>query len=123
MVEAERLGGLEIDDQLDFRGLLDRQVGGLFALQNAAGIRRPPDGARPEDWPITHQTSGRGELTKLKDCRDFMAQCQGGELFGVTSEQRVIANHQRTGTQLAQGSKCLFEVVGRTCVQDMIRKP
>ena len=36
--EAERLGGLEVDDQLDFRGLLDRQVGGLLALENPAGV-------------------------------------------------------------------------------------
>ena len=37
-VEAERLCGLEIDVQLDFRGLLDRQVGRLIALENPAGI-------------------------------------------------------------------------------------
>ena len=31
--ETERLGGLEIYDQLDFRGLLYRQVGGLLSLE------------------------------------------------------------------------------------------
>jgi hypothetical protein len=36
--ETERLRGLEIDDQLDFGGLLHRQVGGLLTLENAAGI-------------------------------------------------------------------------------------
>jgi hypothetical protein len=30
--ETERLGGLEIDEQLNFCGLLDRQVSWLFAL-------------------------------------------------------------------------------------------
>src|SRR5207249_3600689 len=35
--EPERPGGLHVDVQLDFRGLLDWQVGGLFALENAAG--------------------------------------------------------------------------------------
>jgi hypothetical protein len=35
-VEAERFGGLEIDDQLDFRDLLHRQVGRLLALEDAA---------------------------------------------------------------------------------------
>jgi hypothetical protein len=33
--EAERLGGLEVDDQLDLCDLLDRKVGGLFAAQKA----------------------------------------------------------------------------------------
>jgi hypothetical protein len=29
--QAERLGGLEVDDQLELRGLLDGEVGGLCA--------------------------------------------------------------------------------------------
>jgi hypothetical protein len=35
---AERLGGLEIDDELDLGGLLDWQIRWLLALENAAGI-------------------------------------------------------------------------------------
>src|SRR3984893_3284019 len=34
----QRLGGLEVDDQLDFGGLLDWQVGRLVAIENPAGI-------------------------------------------------------------------------------------
>src|SRR5262245_45532164 len=36
--EAERFGRLEVDEQLDFRGLLDRQVGRLLPLENPAGV-------------------------------------------------------------------------------------
>jgi hypothetical protein len=36
--EAERFGGFEIDDQLNLGGLLDRQVGGLLAFENAACV-------------------------------------------------------------------------------------
>jgi len=36
--KAERLGGLEVDGQLDFCDLLHRQVGRLLALENTAGI-------------------------------------------------------------------------------------
>jgi len=36
--EPERLGSLEVDDQLDFSGLLDRQGGGLLAFENSAGV-------------------------------------------------------------------------------------
>ena len=35
---SECLHGLEVDVQLDFSCLLDRQVGGLFTLEDAAGI-------------------------------------------------------------------------------------
>ena len=37
-VEAERLGGLEIDDELELGRLHHRQVGRLLALENAADI-------------------------------------------------------------------------------------
>jgi hypothetical protein len=36
--EAERFRGLEIDDQLDFRGLLDRQIGRLLALEKLTSV-------------------------------------------------------------------------------------
>src|SRR5262249_15698447 len=37
-VDAERLGSLQVDVQLDFSGLLDWQVGRLFALENSASV-------------------------------------------------------------------------------------
>jgi hypothetical protein len=36
--EAERRGGREIEEELQLRGPLDRQVGWLLALENSAGI-------------------------------------------------------------------------------------
>jgi hypothetical protein len=36
--DAKGFGCLEVDKQLDFRDLLDRQVGRLFALEDASGI-------------------------------------------------------------------------------------
>ena len=38
-VEAERLGGLEVDHQFILGRCLHRQVGGLLALENAIDIR------------------------------------------------------------------------------------
>jgi hypothetical protein len=39
--EPDRLGGLEIDDQLEFGYLHDRQVAGLFPLKNSAHAPSP----------------------------------------------------------------------------------
>ena len=36
--EAEHPGGRGVDDQLELGRLHDRQIGGLLALENAAGI-------------------------------------------------------------------------------------
>ena len=37
-VDAEHLGGLQIDDELESGGLLHRQIGGLGAFDDATGI-------------------------------------------------------------------------------------
>ena len=36
--KAERLGGLEVDDQINFGDLLHWQIGRFFALEDAPGI-------------------------------------------------------------------------------------
>jgi hypothetical protein len=54
--KSERLGGLEVDDQLDFRGLLNRQVGGTLC------------------WPwITDRRLGRFSFLTLRDATTSMA--------------------------------------------------
>jgi hypothetical protein len=36
--EMHRLGGLQVNDKLKFRGLQDRKVGNLLALENATSV-------------------------------------------------------------------------------------
>jgi hypothetical protein len=40
--QAERFGGLEVEDQLDFGRLLDRKVGRFDASENSAGENADP---------------------------------------------------------------------------------
>jgi hypothetical protein len=56
-VEAKRLGGLEIDHQLELARQLDRQVGGLLPLEDAIGIYSRLVGIDRECR--RHRTSGR----------------------------------------------------------------
>jgi hypothetical protein len=48
---ADRSRGLEIDDELEFGDLLDRQVGGLGAAQDFGGERGNPPHHRDEIHP------------------------------------------------------------------------
>src|SRR5215472_5925586 len=56
--EAERLGGLEVDDEFELAGLLDRKVGGLRALEDFVheGGSAPLQVKRA--WAIKHKTAG-----------------------------------------------------------------
>src|SRR6516165_273487 len=65
--EAERLGGLEVDEEFDFGGLLNRQVGRLLAFENSAGVAA---GQTVRIWKaaaVAHQAAGSSELVILKD--------------------------------------------------------
>ena len=72
----ERSGGLEVDDQLDFRGLLHRQVGRFLALENRAGGDAEPMVYAGKTSSVAHQAPGRGGLAILIDSRHGMANGQ-----------------------------------------------
>src|SRR5262249_2959061 len=59
--EAERLGGLEVQDQLDLGRLLHRQVGGLLALENPAGVDASQTECICNTASVAHKTTGRRE--------------------------------------------------------------
>src|SRR6266436_1709524 len=71
--EAERLGGLEIDDQLECRRLLDRQIGGLGALEDLSGVNTElaKDGCGARS--IADQAAGRDVFANAINRRDSMA--------------------------------------------------
>jgi hypothetical protein len=54
--EAERLGGLEIDDKLDFGRKSHRQVAGFGALQDLSTVSRAME-ARVQIDPVANKTN------------------------------------------------------------------
>ena len=61
-VEAERLGGLEIDHQLVFGRRLHRQVGRLLTSEDAIDITCRLPELFDLIWPIGDQAAGSDEL-------------------------------------------------------------
>ena len=71
--DPERPRRFEVEGQLDFCSLLDRQIGWFLALENAPGI--DANLARPiaEAAAIAHQATGHGELTERVDRGQLIA--------------------------------------------------
>jgi len=76
-LEFERLGGSQIDRQLEFGGLHDRQLGRLGAVKNLTGIDADLTPHVRNIGPIAHQPAGGDELTPLVGGRDAVAGGQG----------------------------------------------
>ncbi len=71
--QAERLGGAEIDDQLERRRLLDRQIGRLGALEDPSGVNAGLAKYSGEARSIGDKAAGRGEFTQVIDRRNGVA--------------------------------------------------
>src|SRR5262245_43997832 len=65
--DAERLGGLEVDDQLDLSGLLNRQLGRLLAFEDAASVEARLTIQVDKVGTVAHQPAGRCKSVELKD--------------------------------------------------------
>src|SRR5215469_8465935 len=71
--DAQALGGLQIDDQFEFRRQRDWQVGWLLALENSAGVDTNLSIGLREAPTVAHQAAGRDELTHRVNSRQRIA--------------------------------------------------
>src|ERR1700729_1051648 len=81
--EAERLRGLEIDDEFDSGRLDDRQLLRLFALENEPGVSADQTIDTVEARSVAHQPAGLGPFTLWIGCRQIVARSQGGDLVAA----------------------------------------
>ena len=61
--QAECFRRLQVDDQLEGGGLLDRQIAGLCSLENLFHIARNTRGLKNTVWPIGQSTPTGDEFT------------------------------------------------------------
>ena len=108
--ETERLGGLEVDDQLYLRQLLDRQICRLIAFQNPAGVDAGRTKRVRKTGSVAHEAAGRCELARLVDRGHGVTNRQCRELFEPATEEWIGADHERTCSQLAQGCENRIEI-------------
>src|SRR6266700_2502086 len=82
--EAEGLGGLEIDEQLDLRRLLDRQLGRLIAVEDFPGVDADQTVIFSFAASITDQATGPGEEAILGDHGHRVTERQCADLFALS---------------------------------------
>src|SRR2546430_13627539 len=94
--EAERLGSLEVDNELEFSGLLNRQIARFLAFEDAADI--PADLAVGLSMcdAIACQATGGDELAPRKDGGDAVAAREYRDLFIPGCEQHICTGDEST---------------------------
>src|SRR2546426_11666379 len=119
--QAERLGGLEVDDQIELGRLLDGQVAGLGALQNLVHVG---GGTAPQVvriWPISDEAANVGEIPERIHCRQVVLDAQVSEPAQVGVEQEVILNDEGGGTCSDHIREGTVELAGIPNLHDLQR--
>src|SRR5262245_13370863 len=71
--DAERLGGLEVDDELELGRLNHRQIGRLLAFENPPDIVAALSISIRSVGSVAHETASRRELPPIENNRDRIA--------------------------------------------------
>jgi hypothetical protein len=87
---GEDFCGLQIDDECEFGGLLDRKLGRFGAAQNAPGIDADLAVRLGNIGPVAHQAARLRPFARLEHRRDRMARCQRAPVRGQPSERNNI---------------------------------
>jgi hypothetical protein len=106
--QAQSLGGLEVDDELERRGLLERQVGGAGAVQDLVYSRGRAAIVRGNGWSLAYEAAGlhrspalhrrtRGNRRQLLGQIDEHALCClcGFRIDAYARSSRVVSNETR----------------------------
>src|SRR3974390_2239535 len=81
--EAERLSGLEVDDQLEFGPALHRQVGWLLTLEDAIDVASSLSERIDRVCPVRDETTIINPETKRVDCWQSLPRCQRDDQSGI----------------------------------------
>src|SRR5262245_1644119 len=98
--KAECLGRLEIDHELERSRLLDRQVGGLCALEDFSGEDAGTAISIAYARAVAHQAASSDELTHVVNRRNGVASCQRHELVTPIDKKWIGAEQKHPDTLL-----------------------
>jgi hypothetical protein len=115
--DAERLRGFEVDDQLDLGDLLHRQVGGFFALENAAGVDANAAMGIEIVGSVAHKTAHINELAVCIDGRHGVASRQRDQPLTLGQKEILAADHECARPLADKRREGRVNLTGTTCIE------
>src|ERR1700730_6504562 len=93
--QAEGLGGLEVDDQLKLRRLLDGEVSGLRPLEDLVSIDGEPSVRVTLTRAVAHQSTSVGILAPAEYRRQSLRDAKVGKVETVRHRRALGKDHHR----------------------------
>src|SRR5262249_3322826 len=110
--QADLLGGFEVDDELELRRLLHREISRLGAFQNLVHIRGSASEQVGGVRAIVHESAGFRIAWLWVNRREPVLCRQVRKLCSLENEDRAWKHEDCVSTALARGSKCSLNILG-----------
>src|SRR6516225_10058720 len=94
--KSERVGGFEVDLQLEFRGQLHRKIARLGARKNLARVIAGPPKYVEDAGAVAHQATGFGKVRGCVDGRDCVTSDDRCKLQ-MTGNEKWLSRHNQAG--------------------------
>ena len=117
--QAEGLGGLEVDHQLELRGLLDGKVARLGSLEDLVHVGSGAAKLIRQAGPIRHEAATLGVLPSRKDGGQPALRREFPYSMALTDEHGVCEDHNPLGPLSSNGRKRAFKVLGCARLDDL----
>jgi hypothetical protein len=109
--DADGLGRIDIDDEVEFGRLDDRQVRRLGALEDAPGIDPNLAVSITEAGAIAHEPAGRRKVGKRIDTRHLVSRGKGCDLTAAVYKEAVSSDHYDVGVEFADLSEYSIQIL------------
>src|SRR5438552_2196857 len=103
--EADRLRGLEVDDQLKLRWLLHGEVGGPCALQNLVNVGGEAPPSIMKVGAIGHEIAVDCEVFPRRNCGDPVLGGELGDQVSLTHDEQVGQGNNTVDMVMRQRGK------------------
>ncbi len=102
-LKAERLGGLEVDDHLEFRWLLHWKIGRLGTPENLVDVVSGAPRRISNTWPIGDEAAGCHKFPNSMKRRQLLPSGEFRDALSMITRERVFDRNQRIpGAALSQ---------------------
>ena len=122
-MNTKNSGGLQVDDQLQFVGLLDhRHLGRIEPFQDLTGVHADVVIGVPEIGSVADETAGRDKLAEEVHGRQRMVLGQRNDAIS-TCEEEWVGGHDECPGSGARGLAGGSEIVVIVSLDNEQRKP
>src|SRR5262249_17495824 len=114
---------MKVDDELEFGRLQHRQITGLGALEDAAGIDADLTKGIREVGSVTHQPAGFHRLTGPISRWNLVARRQSGKLHAATDQEGIASDEENIEALAGRWGKGCIDLADGIGVEDLALQP